>query len=88
MSSAAKTKTATTTSAPKEAPSHVYRAEEPAPPTVAAAEASESGDVSLLRLPVGWIAVPSDDGDVYYWQESTGVTTWDKPPMPPPPRRR
>merc|ERR1712159_58285 len=31
-------------------------------------------------LPSGWVALTEESsGDVYYWQEDTGVTTWDRP---------
>mmetsp|Transcript_24087 Transcript_24087/g.61384 ORF Transcript_24087/g.61384 Transcript_24087/m.61384 type:complete len:203 (+) Transcript_24087:1-609(+) len=30
-------------------------------------------------LPPGWQAVATPDGRVYYWKQSTGETTWEKP---------
>ena len=34
----------------------------------------------VLDSASGWAEVADDaSGDVYYWQESTGVTTWDRP---------
>eukprot|EP00930_Biecheleria_cincta_P084292 TRINITY_DN73783_c0_g1_i1.p1 TRINITY_DN73783_c0_g1~~TRINITY_DN73783_c0_g1_i1.p1 ORF type:complete len:417 (+),score=60.95 TRINITY_DN73783_c0_g1_i1:30-1253(+) len=34
---------------------------------------------SLQRLPAGWEEVPTDDGDVYYWNRDTDETTWSRP---------
>ena len=30
-------------------------------------------------LPDGWKAVRADDGDVYYWNEATNETLWERP---------
>jgi len=36
-------------------------------------------------LPPGWEAFTADDGDEYYYNESTNETTWDRPEVPKPP---
>jgi len=33
-------------------------------------------------LPEGWEKLKTDDGEVYYYAEATGETTWDKPTAP------
>ena len=34
-------------------------------------------------LPDGWEAVTTDDGEVYYWNETTDETCWTQPGLPP-----
>jgi len=43
-------------------------AQAPSKPTAAGSE-----------LPPGWQAVATPDGRVYYWNQATGDTTWEKP---------
>jgi hypothetical protein len=33
-------------------------------------------------LPKGWIALHDDDGDVYFMNELTEETTWERPTQP------
>ena len=32
-----------------------------------------------VGLPPGWVALEDAEGDFYYWNESTGETTWSRP---------
>lgn len=42
------------------------------------------------RLRPGWIEAYTEDGELYYWNEDTDETTWERPARrpPPPPARR
>ena len=33
------------------------------------------------ELPAGWEAVPTPEGDCYYWNRETGATTWELPAL-------
>jgi hypothetical protein len=49
-------------------------ADVPAGPT-----AEEQGGATDSPLPPGWEEVEADDGRVYYWNEDSDSTTWEKP---------
>jgi len=34
------------------------------------------------QLPPGWLEVLSDEGELYFWNEITNETTWERPAMP------
>ena len=41
-------------------------------------QAANDGALSVA-LPPGWTKVHTEDGAPYYWNESTGVTSWEVP---------
>lgn len=43
------------------------------------ADASPAADSPKAAENGGWEAVKDDVGDIYYWNASSGETTWDKP---------
>jgi predicted ferric reductase len=47
----------------------------------AAAAAGEGGEGGAL--PAGWIEQRTDDGQLYYWNQQTNVTSWDRPAADP-----
>jgi NAD(P)H-flavin reductase len=49
----------------------------------AAAAAGEGGEGGAL--PAGWIEQRTDDGQLYYWNQQTNVTSWDRPAADPSP---
>lgn len=38
-----------------------------------------AAELEAIRLPPGWVAVSTDDGEVYYWCEETNETSWEAP---------
>ena len=49
-------------------------------PSVLSMEVVETrGNAAGGGLPPGWEALPDDDGDYYYFNKSTGETTWTRP---------
>ena len=37
-----------------------------------------------LKMPVTWIAVATDEGETYYWNQETQETSWEVPVAAPP----
>ena len=42
------------------------------------------GAVQTDELPPGWIAVATDEGETYYWNQETQETSWEVPVAAPP----
>ena len=38
---------------------------------------------SRASMPAGWVEVPTGNGDVYFWNPSTGEKTWERPRLLP-----
>ena len=60
--------------APEPVPQPAPLADVPAGPT-----AEEQAGATDSPLAPGWEEVEADDGRIYYWNEETDSTTWDKP---------
>jgi WW domain/Interferon-induced transmembrane protein len=59
----------------------------PPPPSVLSGSLP-GGSTHLASLPPGWSTAMAQDGRIYYWDQSTGTTSWthplaQKPPPPP-----
>jgi hypothetical protein len=54
----------------------------PPPP---ATSVGAAGTTHLASLPPGWATAVAQDGRIYYWEQSTGKTTWTHPSIQPPP---
>jgi hypothetical protein len=67
------------------APLHLHRGSEQSPPIVPAAAYSlppappPQYPRPPTALPPGWTAVKDKQGDEYYWHQSSGQVTWDRP---------
>lgn len=49
----------------------------------AATSAATSSTAATTPSPAptsGWMELKTDQGDIYYWNETTGESTWEKPP--------
>jgi hypothetical protein len=71
---------------PKGNKNETLLATQPPPPAIMQS-AAPAGSSHLASLPPGWATAVAQDGRIYYWEQSTGATSWTHPlaPQPPPP---